>query len=259
MRKPRLAGMVAMGLACALGAPVLADPKGPGELFGDPGGGGPRDLELVLDQVPHPYGGFGSDTEFPDGFGLPTWQRMADDVMLPTSSQIERVVWYGFFGGTFPPTGSWYPPETETMRVRFLHADPTAGLPDESNVLYEESFLNPFHEWTGRYVNLGSSMRPEYRYQVDLGLPVLLAEETEYWVEIVQVGDIESTFRWESSAGSTTPLAAINQSLPYWRYTQNNYNNAFQLWAIPEPSSLWFLSLMAGGVLLCRRGRRCCM
>ena len=136
-------------LACgsaALGSPREWDPSGPGL-------GRPRDMELVLDQPPHPYGGSGSDTEFRDSFLLPTWQRIADDVVLTTPSQIARVVWHGFFGGTFPPTGSWYPPETETMRIRFSLSEPGTGLPDEANVMHEESFLNPFHEWTGRYVN----------------------------------------------------------------------------------------------------------
>jgi hypothetical protein len=249
--------LAAIGLVCALAAPAKADPKAPGELFGDPGLGEPRDLELVLDQAPYPYAGFGSDTEFRDGFGQPTWQRMADDIELASQATIARVVWFGFFGGDFPPTGSWYPPETETMRIRFLHVDPTSGLPDESNVLYEESFLNPFHEWTGRYVIL-SSMRPEYRYQVDLGLPVDLEYGVPYWLEVVQMGDLDSHFRWELGIGVAGPLASINSVHP-WQYVGTNLNNALQLWAIPEPATLGFLSFVAGRMLHRPRGRRCCM
>jgi hypothetical protein len=82
----------------------------------------------------------------------------------------------------------------------------------------------------------------------------LLANQA-YWLEIEQVGDAASWFRWEFSA--TPPLdgqAFNNPIVGEWVHTQSiTANAAFQLLTIPEPH---FLSPVAILIVAARRRRR---
>ena len=257
MRRVSFAGLVARFTACALvlgalASSALAEPSGWDELAKSLGG--PRDGEIVVDQQPLPTGGPGSDTAFEDDYPEPVWQQAADDILLVETAVIHHLVWWGFYGGNFsgstdPPTGP------ETMRVRFYDAKPDDGLP--GGTMYEESFLNPSRTATGRIV--AANYGDEYTFEVDLTTPFQLDAGTPLWLEIVQVGDLDSTFRWEYSPGDGTPYAFINPYVPDWTQSILTSNVAFQL-VTPEPATLLLLAL--GCVLALKRnghrtGRRC--
>ncbi len=133
--------------------------------------GGPRGGETIVEQLPNLTGGQGSDTQFYDYFGYEVWQREADNILLTQDQTVGRVVWWGFYGAdsqtNLPPDGD------ETMRIRFYGARPGDSLPDDNNIIYEESFLNPQRVATGRRV-LVDRLPMEYRYEVDLAAPVSL-------------------------------------------------------------------------------------
>ena len=204
---------------------------------------------IVVDQQPHNFGGPASDTALLDDFDNQIWQRVADDVLLPQSTILSRIVFWGFYGGSFDQFVE-PPPPTETMRVRFYDARPSDNLP--GTVLFEESFLNPSRVPTGRVVLVGPGP-PEMRYQVDLTTPFELQANTKYWLEIVQVDNLNSHFRWEFSPGNGTPYAFINPNVPDWTKSTLVSNVAFQLVAIPEPATL---TLTAGALLfLVLKGR----
>jgi hypothetical protein len=200
---------------------------------------------LIVDHQPHPVGGPAADTDFiSSDSGQRVFQQVADDFAVGADATIRRVLWWGFYGGSFggttaPPVG------LETMRIRFYEARPVDGLP--GLVLYEESFLSPQRLPTGRDV-FTTHRHPEYMYQVDLATPFDLNAGIPYWLEIVQVGDVASTFRWEFSA--TAPLngfAFLNTGIPDWQTTTSS-NCAFQLSEVPEPStiaSFGWLALLA--------------
>ena len=157
-----------------------------------------RDGDIVVDHQPYPYGGFGSDTAFYYPFPpFEIWQRVADDILLSEPATIRHITWWGFYGSSLveEPEPA---PETETMRIRFYHARPGDGLPDDDNIAYEVSFLDPSRTATGRLVQVPPGPA-EYIYEADLTTPVSLDAGTPYWLEIAQVGDLDSHFRWEFS------------------------------------------------------------
>jgi hypothetical protein len=226
-------GVLALALApCAL----LASPSDLDDLARSLGG--PRGGEIVVEQLPTRLGGFGSDTAFRDYVGRPIWSQIADDILLTQTISIGHIEWYGFYGGYLqdhnPPTGD------ETMRVRFYAARTADGLPGQ--VLYEETFLNPLRSATGAWVGADVDA-PEYLFEVDLSSPMALATGTPYWLEIVQIGDLESHFRWEAGYGALPQHATFWSSLPEWQY--NPGSQAFRLSSIPEPATLAFLALGA--------------
>lgn len=201
---------------------------------------------IVFEQLPNLGGGIGSDTAFYEVMGFPeVWQLVADNVQVSESAEIRRVTWWGFYGGNFdgtsdPPAGDEY------MRVRFYAPRSSDGLPDDSAVLYEETFLNASRAATGRFIFGGS---PEFRYEANLGTSFVLQSSTVYWLEIVQLGDVDSTYRWEYGTGVVSGRANSNPIVPNWVF--NNGSFAFQLSTIPEPQTAALIGVVA--LLLVRR------
>jgi hypothetical protein len=205
---------------------------------------------VVWDQQPLNTGGPGADTDFYTDWGEQFWEQVADDILLADPATIRRIVWWGFYGGNF--SGSTQPPEgPETMRIRFYDARPEDGLPGAT--LYEESYLNPSRTATGRIVFV-PMLAPEYIFQVDLPTAFELDAGEVYWLEVVQVGDVDSTFRWEYSPGDGAPYAVRNPWFPDWVRTDLTTNVAFQLLTVPEPAT--FVLFVFGFVLARGRNRR---
>jgi hypothetical protein len=183
--------------------------------------------EIVVDHQPHNFGGFASDTEFLDDFGNPFSQLVADDFLLSDDIALRRIAFWGFYHDDAAPL-------TETMRIRVLGARATDGLPDDENIFVDEIFVNPLREWTGRIIFLGVAPR-EYRYSVDLESPALLYSGIPYWLEIVQLGDVASLFRWEFSRADENGQAFNNPIVGDWQATQSvTSDTAFQLDTVPE-------------------------
>jgi hypothetical protein len=204
---------------------------------------------VVWDQQPLNSGGPGADTDFYSDSGQQVWQQVADDILLADPATVRRIVWWGFYGGTF--SGTTEPPDgPETMRLRFYDARPSDGLPGAT--LYEESFLDPSRTATGRIVFATGGA--EYIFELDLTTPFDLDGGEAYWLEVVQVGDVDSHYRWEVSPGTGTPFAFINPWVPDWQRTTLTANVAFQLSTVPEPAA--FVLFVFGFVLARGRNRR---
>lgn len=209
---------------------------------------------VILSQPPLNTGGPAADTEFVDEFGFPLWQQLADNFTLTSSAILRRVAWHGFYGGDFIDFPQ-PPPASETMRIRLCGARPSDGLPDDNNVLFEESFIDPLRVETGRTIFTGPDP-PEFMFQVDLSTPFELEADIPYWLEIVQVGDPSSYFRWEYSPSDGQAIAFINQNVTDWQLTNFNANLAFELSSIPEPATCGFFVLGLLGAVKMTRGRR---
>lgn len=206
----------------------------------------PAQAGILVDHPRHPFGGSNSDTDF-IYFGEPLWQLTVDDFTISTDATVTGITWLGFYGGQFegsvqPPTGD------ERMRARFYGSRPGDGLPGP--VLYEETFVNPSRAWTGQYV-VDSRGHPEYQFGADLNAPFSIFGGSIYWLEIAQVGDQDSEYRWEYSPGDGTPFAYVNPWVPDWQRTTQISNMAFQLIGTPEPSTA---ALVAFGFFFLKRG-----
>ena len=203
-----------------------------------PGGG------LLVDHPPHRFGGLMSDSmgsESPGGTII--YQHVADDFALPFDATIGRIVFLGFYHYQTLPVGN------ESFQIN-IH-DPRAGDGLPGDVIFSQLVVNPFREPTGHpVISIGGG--PEYRFVVDLSTPLSLQGGTTKWLSIYQVGDPASTFRWEASVAPPPPngSAAQNEVLPNWAFYEPT-NHAFQLYSVPEPSSLSLLSLCV--MILSRR------
>jgi hypothetical protein len=200
---------------------------------------------LLHRQPPGRTFGISSDTEYLDDFNRPTGALIADKFMLAEGGAACRVNAWALYGGTNPILDP-PPPATETIRVRF-YADAT-GLPGD--VLYEESFVNPPRSWTGMYVAL-SPLRKEYLFDLSLASCFQVEAGVGYWLEVAQIGDINSLFRWEHSNTAGGFAVQFPLGTP-WRLSANPSQLAYELWT-PEPCSGALLSL---GLALCLRHRR---
>jgi hypothetical protein len=231
----------------ALAGPVLDIDS---DLMSAPRGG------VVFEQLPNRTSGQASDSDFITDTGLPFWQLEADNVQLSESAIIRRITWWGFYGLDFDksPDAHDPPDRDETMQIRLYSARVGDGLPNSYDILFEQSFLNPTRTATGRTLLL-PGIPAEYQFQVDLGSPLNLDSNVLYWLEVAQVGDQSSLFRWERGIGLINGRAFSNPIVPDWQGTTGSF--AFSLSAIPEPSSLSLLSLcVAPNLLLGRGGRR---
>jgi len=190
-----------------------------------PGGG------LLLDHPPHRFGGLMSDSmgsEAPGGATI--YQHVADDFSLPFDAVIRRIVFLGYYHYQTSPVGD------ESFQINVHEPRAGDGLPGD--VIFSQLVVNPFREPTGHTViSLGGG--PEYRFVVDLSTPLSLQGGDTKWLSIYQVGDPASTFRWEASLGPNpwNGQAAQNEVFPDWAIYPE-VNTAFQLYSIPEPSSL---------------------
>lgn len=191
---------------------------------------------LVLEQSPVRVGGPAADTLFVDQFGLTGWQLEADNIRFDSAETIRRIGWWGFYGGSGTPTSP--PTGTETMRIRAYAPRPGDLLPDSNNILYETEFTNHSRTATGEIIGVGGAPR-EYYYQVDLPNPLQFEADTLYWLEIVQIGDISTRFRWETAGGQQAGHAFVNDHVPDWQFTSDSF--ALQLWSVPEPATLSLL------------------
>lgn len=210
----------------------------------------------VFEQLPNRTGGQGSDTDFIDrGSGGPFWQLEADNVRVSTEAMIRHITWWGFYGDDFDKSPDAHDPPAgdETMRVRFYGVRPGDGLPDSSNILFEESFLNPTRVATGRTVLLPGPP-DEYQFDADLSSPFLLQSNQLYWLEIAQVGLPSSHFRWERGTGSIPGRSFSNPIVPDWQATVGSF--AFTLSTIPEPGTGLLLLCASTWFVTSRRGRR---
>lgn len=220
----------------AIGAAVLCalfgSPAVPGSWQQLPGPAAAMGQVMVFNQPRHPVGGPGADTSFIDDGGNSIWQQVADDIILSQDATIGRIKWFGFYGGTF--TGSTQPPAAQTMRIRFYDSRPVDGLPGA--ILFEESIVDPPRFPTGAVLPL--PLAPiEQRFEVDLSTPFDMLTGVQYWMEIVQLGDLNSHYRWEFSPGNGSPYAFINPNVIDWRRSTASSNLTFELWTVPEPST----------------------
>ena len=205
--------------------------------------------DIIVQQLPGQGGGPASDTLFRNQLNQIVWEQDADNIILSTPAMVRQISWWGFYGGSGTPATP--PPATETMRIRFYGARTSDNLPDDNNILLEESFLDAPRTATGLFIAVGG--RPnEYRYQVELTAPILLEAGTLYWLEVVQVGDVDSLFRWESGeTGIVLPgLSFKHTFLPNWQAETGSL--AFELSTVPEPNTFGFMTF---GLLLKPRRR----
>ncbi len=211
---------------------------------------------IVFEQLPNRTGGQSSDSDYlSPSSGQPTWQLLADNVQLAEPAVIRRVTWWGFYGGDFDEAPDAHDPPTgpETMRIRFYAPRASDGLPDSTNILFEESFLNPSREATGFTIAVGG--RPlEYQFEVDLGSSFHLAADTLYWLEISQIGDRASIFRWERGTGLLAGFYFLNPNLSDWSHSPGSF--AVQLSSIPEPGTGILAVSASTCLMVLRRGKR---
>ncbi len=202
---------------------------------------------LLHRQGPGRTGGYAADTQFMSEFGGAAGQVVADKFNLQQDLPICRVTWWSFYGSSLAQEVE-PPPLSEIVRIRFL--GDAVGLPGA--LLWEEQFLNPLRQATGFSIATGPGP-PEFRYQVDLvncfappqpGAP--------YWIEIAQLGDPSSYFRWEGSNTGGEFAVRFPIDTPF-RLISGIGQLAYEL-RTPEPCSGAMLALVAGYLLW--RGKR---
>jgi len=203
--------------------------------------------QIVVDHSAQRGVGIASDSLFHTGGLDPTWQRIADDFRLDAAATIRHITWWGYYTLDIVPT-------VETMRFRFYEARPGDGLPGD--YFFEESVVNPPRSPTGVMVpeppgTVGRA--EEHQFEVNLATPLSVDANTPYWLEIVQVGDLDTRFLWSGANAEDTSKASINPSVPDWQLRPGITDSAFQLSTIPEPATLAFIALGMGLVPARRR------
>ncbi|MBI5764080.1 MAG: hypothetical protein HZA51_11200 [Planctomycetes bacterium] len=200
------------------------------------------ETSVIVDHQPFNTGGGASDTLFATSLGQPIWQWHADDFVWATNEQLTRVNYWGFYNADNPPIH-------ETFRLRLYLPRSSDGLPGQ--VIHEEVILNPNRTATGREIQVGITPN-EYFFEAPLVAPVTLNANDRYWLEVVQVGDITTHFRWETSVSGNSQYAYDNPLGAGWRMAQGQGDHAFQLIS-PEPTSIILFGL---ALILKTRSRR---
>jgi len=211
----------------------------------------PTTAGVVIDHPGILSGGPASDTEFViiPGPPIPTWQLLADNFVWPDVGEpVRRITFFGFYGSTFAPIEP--PPDTETFRVRFYDVAPGSGLP--GTIVFEESVVDPSRTATGNTI-LNGPGPPEFVYQIDLTTPLALAPNTPYWLEVVQLGNLDSHFRWEFAFTDQDSFAFFNENVPDWTFSSLGADLAFQLSTVPEPGTI--VIFLLGYLLVRSRGK----
>ncbi|MFO0974664.1 MAG: hypothetical protein U1A27_14675 [Phycisphaerae bacterium] len=219
-------GLVSIGFVLAL---LLA---GPGPAWGQ-----------LVNQPPNQSGGPTSDTDFINMFGQQSWQQLAEDFTLSAPADIRKIRWWGFYDQDNPPA-------SEVMRIRFYGARPGDGLPGA--VLQETQVANPLRVATGRIVAVGIAPH-EYRYEAILPALFSAAAGVPYWIEIVQVGDVNTKFRWEDSSIGNDRWLFLNPTGPDWQVPVTLSDRAYEMFAVPEPGAA---ALVVSALVLGRRMRK---
>ncbi len=201
---------------------------------------------LLHRQAPGRVFGRTSDTLFIDNAGQLNGELVADDFVLSADALVCKVRAYAFFGGTGVDDPG--PPDQETVRVRIL--SDVGGLPNEP-ALVEHYLENPLRTWTGQFINI-SLARKEYLYEIAMPDCFAAQANTKYWLEIAQIDNANSFFRWESAnlAGGFALRFPIDTP---WRHSSETAGQlAYELWT-PEPGSGVLVGLV--GLMLRRRGK----
>lgn len=200
---------------------------------------------LLHRQAPGRTFGYDADTLNRDDSGQPSGQFVADRFELAAAGAVCRVRWWSFYGSSLAQELE-PPPAHETIRVRF-YGD-RSGLPGD--LLREFTFFDPPRQATG--VSIPTGVGPlEYVYNVDLPVCLPAQSGTTYWLEIAQLGDIDSRFRWEASNNGEFAVR-FPIDTPY-RLINNLGQLSYEL-RTPEPCSGALLGL-ALAYLLNRRAR----
>lgn len=197
---------------------------------------GPAFSQILFAQPPDQFFGLTSDTEWPNTAGQTRSSLVADEFRLSQSASICGATWWSFFGGDPERFYDINPPATETLRLRF-YSD-LSGLPDA--VLWERTYVDLPRVKTGRRIGI-FPLRDEYRYTTGFSTCFAAAADTTYWFEVVQIGDVNSIFRWESSYSDTDHATQFPIGVP-WRLF-GSYGMAFELNQTPEPASAVLLGL----------------
>jgi len=210
---------------------------------------------LLLDHQPYNFGGPAADTELRlSPTGPVVSQLLADQFRLDMATPIGSIVWWGFYGSSFIEEEE-PPPDFQTFRMRIYDARAGDGLPGE--IVAERQFENPSFAPTGRPV-FTSVFPPEFRFEATLNRPLLLAAENDYWFEITQLGSPDSRFRWMLSESILDDHVFLNASDPDWQFSNSDASLAYQLIAIPEPTTSSAALVSLGALLIFRRRKAGC-
>jgi len=200
----------------------------------------------LVSHLPHNTCGLTSDSMGFEEPGTPIYyQYVADDFASPTDAILRRLVYWGFYNSQVLPTTD------ETFQINIHEPRPSDGLPGA--IVFSETVVNPFREWTGRNVISAAGGR-EYRFVVDLATPFFLQGGETRWLSIYQLGDPLSSFRWECSQvpPPANGQAFNNVDFPNWLATTTmTSNTAYQFYSVPEPETI--LLLLGGFACLVRR------
>jgi len=239
-RKPLIVFVQMNAVVCAVTVSTAnAGPTPWDDMIRGAGGG-----ELVVDQQPHNFGGTASDTAFQTNeFLPPTWQLAADDFIF-NSAPIQYMRFWGFYALNQAPSI----PESFSVKI---YQDEAAGSGPGISVFHET--IMPLRSVTGRTI-LYPAAPLEYVFESELPLAFNGVPGQKYWLEISQIGDVDSLFAWEYSISANHQSCILSPFTSGW--TIDRADLAFQLLTAPEPWS----GLLAGSLLFVfcirRSGRR---
>lgn len=180
-------------------------------------------------QAPNHTSGYLADTNYLDESGRERGSLTADRFSLSQDYSITQIAFYGFYGLT-GSSGDPDPPAMESFRIRLY--TPQSSWPPllPPNAIWAEAVIT---DQSRVLTSALVSGRREYRYVADLSTPFRIDAGAPYWLEIVQLGASQSTWRWESSTGgeraSQSPIGSA--------WSLSSGGTAYEL-RIPEPATL---------------------